>query len=77
MIWQQIIVAIVLQVISSLFRPKPESPNPATTEDLDVPTAQEGDSMRVIFGTPKMQNSNIVYYSAVSTKAVKSKGGKK
>lgn len=44
---------------------------------LDIPTAEEGGSIPVCFGTNRMTQSNVTWYGDPSTKKIKSKGGKK
>ena len=51
--------------------------SPSTLEDFDVPTAEDGKQMPVIFGTVTLKSSNIVWYGDLDYKEVKeSSGGK-
>lgn len=54
--------------------PKPTSPQAGTFE---APTAEEGRSIPVLFGTRDITSVNVVWYGNTDTKAVKKKGGKK
>jgi len=75
--WNFVIAAVVSLVIVYATRPKPETPQAATLEQFDVPTAQAGRSIPVLFGTKEIGNHNCVWYGDIRTKAIKSKGGKK
>lgn len=66
-------VKLVIAVgLSLLLAPKPQSSNanPATKEDFDVPTAEDGKEMPVIFGEIIVQSSNIVWYGDLKSVAV-------
>lgn len=57
--------------------PKPQSRPPAGLGGLQVPTAKEGGSIPVLFGTRELKGPNCVWYGDLSTSAVKKSGGKK
>lgn len=66
-------------VISIVFMPRPQSqaaPKP-TSDDIEVPTAEEGKPMPVAFGTPTIKAPNCVWWGDLYLKAIKAKGGKK
>lgn len=52
--------------------------NPSTLEDFDVPTAEDGKQMPVIFGVVTLQSSNIVGYFDLDTEEIREEasGGK-
>ncbi|QBQ71189.1 tail assembly structural protein [Shewanella phage S0112] len=71
-----IIYAIVVIVLAFALRPKPPSPTPPSLNDLDVPTAEQGKPIPVVFGTYVVQSPNIVWYGDLGYNAIKSGGGK-
>ena len=77
--WQQLIVSIALGLLSSLLTPKPKvnTPKPAGLGDFDVPVAEVGKSIPVLFGTRELKNMNVIWYGHLKTVAIKKKGGKK
>lgn len=68
------IMMIVSYALQAAMAPKPQKPTPGK---LDTPTAQEGDSIPVVFGTVVIKQSNIIWYGDARTVAIRSKGGKK
>lgn len=78
--WQQLIISFVLMVISSMLQAaamkKVEQKVPEAGK-LDIPSAEEGGSIPVIFGTVMTKNSNVVWYGDPNTTPIKSKGGGK
>lgn len=77
MVWNFIIQFVITLVVSYALRPKPEAPTPSSLGDLQVPVAEEGLPIPVLFGTRDIRGPNVVWYGDFSTVAVKSKGGKK
>lgn len=69
-----VVMMVVSYAISQSMQPKPQKP---VAGQLDVPTAEEGGSIPVCFGTNVCKQSNIIWYGDAGTKAIKSKGGKK
>lgn len=76
--WPQLVYAIVMMIVSYAISvsmaPKPETPEAGK---LDVPTADEGGTISVIFGTVLKKDCNVVWYGDPSQQAIKSGGGKK
>lgn len=70
-------VAAISAVVSYLLMPKPTIASPAAAESVDVPTANEGAPIPVLFGTRMIKGANVVWYGDVKAKAIKKKGGKK
>lgn len=75
-------VSMVVGVASALLRPAsptPSSPKPATLNDIDVPTAEDGRPVPVLFGTRWVEGINVLWYGDLATEPVKetSKGGGK
>ena len=76
-IWVQIAVMIVAAVVSYALTPKPPQPKPAALQDFDVPTAEEGRPIPVIFGTCWIKGANCLWYGDLTAEPIRSKGGKK
>ena len=57
--------------------PKQENAKPAGLGDFEVPTAEIGREIPVIFGTVKMESPNVVWTGDLRTVPIKSSGGKK
>ncbi len=72
--WEQIIYYIIVAIIAIAVAPKPPKPRPATLEDFDIPTAEEGRPVPVVFGTVKVTGPNVLWYGDLSTNKIK-KGG--
>jgi len=78
--WDDLIyIAILLATtaLSMALAPKPPKPKPAVLSDFDVPTAEEGRPIPVVFGTVTVKGANVIWYGDLGTKAIKKKGGKK
>lgn len=71
-----IIVNIVLTAAAYALMPRQKPPN-AEAGKLEVPTAEEGSSVPVVYGTVTMKSPNIVDYFRSSTIPIQSEGGKK
>lgn len=72
----QLGLLIVSAIIQAALAPKPPKPTPGTLEDFDVPIAEEGIEVPVVFGTVWLRGPNILWYGDMRTSAVKSKSGK-
>ena len=79
-IWDDIIYAVVMMVISAaisyLAAPRPER-NDAVVGKLDVPTAEAGKNIPVVFGDMLLKDSNVIDYFDPQTRAISSGGGGK
>lgn len=79
--WQQIIYALVMMIISAVLQAatqKQVKPKEPEKGELDTPTADEGGTIGVVFGTVIKKNSNVIWYGDASTTPIKSDaGGKK
>ena len=76
MIWAQIAVSIALSLISSALTPNPKPPPPAGIDEVDVPLAEAGDDIPVIFGEMLITNYNTVTYGRLRVSPIRKKGGK-
>ena len=74
--WWMLAVFIVSLVISFAL-PRPHTQKPAALTTVSGPTAEVGKSIGVLFGTRDLTDPNCVWYGAVRTVPIKSKGGKK
>lgn len=72
-----IAIIIVSQVVTAALQPKPEKPKAAALSEFDVPTAEEGRAVPVIFGTVWVKGPNVIWYGDLRTTAIRKKGGKK
>ena len=80
MVFMSLLYALVMMVISyaiqMILMPRPEN-NDAVVGDMDVPTAEDGKTIPVVFGTILLKDSNIIDYFDAQAEAIKSDGGKK
>lgn len=60
--WEQLLIALVVTVISFLIRPKPKKEKPAAVEDLKLPTAEAGRPIPVLFGRITTASANVLWY---------------
>jgi len=78
MAWQAIIANILVSLFMSIiFRPKSNTPPPAGISEIQLPTAEEGREIPVLFGCRYIRGANVVWYGDLKTTPIKSKGGKK
>lgn len=77
MAWWYIVAAIAAAVIAYKNIPKPQSTPPLGLEDVKIPTAKEGASIPVIFGTKMIRSPNVVWYGDLRVVAIRKKAGKK
>jgi len=75
--WWQVVLWVVSTVISYALQPKLQAPKPAGLGDFQVPTAEEGREIPVLFGSRDINGPNVVWYGDLRTVPVKKKGGKK
>lgn len=75
--WWYLVVYALALVVSYSMMPKPESRPPAGLGDFQVPTAEVGREIPVLFGRRKLEGPNVVWYGHLRTVAIKKKGGKK
>ena len=77
--WQLIGWWLVTSIISYALRPKPviQTPTPATIDEFDAPTAEDGREIPVLFGTREIEGSNVVWYGDLRTEEIKQDVGKK
>lgn len=76
MFWYAV-VFIAAFALSYAMQPKPQNARPAGLGDFNVPTAEEGREIPVLFGTRDIRGPNVVWYGHLRTEAIRKKGGKK
>lgn len=76
MSWVYIAIFTASIAISLALAPKPPSRRPPSLSEIDVPTAEEGKPIPVVFGTVVVQSPNVVWYGDLAYRPVKTKGGK-
>jgi len=76
--WEQLIVAIVLMIVSSMMtsaaKPNINTPEPGK---LDTPTAEEGKDIPVVFGTEVIKDANVCWYGDSNAVEIHYSGGGK
>lgn len=75
--WIFIAFAVAFVAGGLLMQPKPQHLPPAGLGDFNVPTAEEGREIPVLFGTRELEGPNVVWYGDFYAEAIKKKGGKK
>lgn len=75
--WWWVAAWVVSAIVSIALAPKPENAHPAGLDQFNVPTAEVGREIPVLFGTRIIKASNTVWYGDLVTKAIRKKGGKK
>jgi hypothetical protein len=72
-----LVILLVAAYVAASLAPKPPEPKPAALSDFDIPVAEEGRPIPVVFGTVTVTGPNVLWYGDLGTQAIKSKGGKK
>ncbi len=73
MLWY-LVVFIASVLVSAAVTPKPEKPKPSGLNDIQVPTAEPGRAIPIIFGTVLIKDPNTVWYGDLSTRPIRSSG---
>ena len=74
--WGYLAVFALALVVSYVMAPKPESRPPAGLGDFNVPTAEVGREIPVLFGTRAVSGPNVVWYGHLRVVPIRKKGGK-
>jgi hypothetical protein len=61
MFWN-IVIGIASFLLNLLLMPKPQDKVPASLEDFDIPVAEEGIEIPVVFGTVNIKSPKVVWY---------------
>ncbi len=70
MFWN-IIIGLVSFALQMVLAPKPQDAKPASLEDFDAPTAEEGREIPVLFGTREIKGPNVTWFGALGLSAIK------
>ena len=73
--WAQILVWVITTVIGALLTPRPPKPAAATPGNLNVPVAESGKAIPVLFGTRVIRQANVVWYGDVKTTEIRQSSG--
>lgn len=71
--WGFLIKLAIMVVLAYVLRPKPVSirpPKAAGIEEFEVPTAEEGRPIQVLFGKKRMKGPNVVWYGDLKADAI-------
>lgn len=74
--WEYLLVFIVAMAISAALAPKPIPPKPAAIQDFEIPTAEEGRPIPVVFGTVLIKGPNVVWWGDLRSRAIRTSSGK-
>ena len=74
--WIYIIELIVALILIVAFTPKPKNAQPASLQDFDVPTAEDGREVIDICGTVWIDDPNVIWYGDLSTAPIRGDSGK-
>lgn len=75
--WWYIAVFAVALIGIAKNMPSPQNAPPPGLGDIKLPTAQDGRTVPVLFGTKIIEGPNFAWYGDLRTVAIKKKGGKK
>lgn len=74
--WFMLVVMVVSALVSYSMAPKQQPPPPAALQDFNVPTAEEGRAIPVVFGTVYITGPNVIWYGHLRARPVRTKSGK-
>lgn len=70
------IIMIIIAILSYVLRPKPPTPKPATLEEFELPSPDEGTPQRVIFGERRKKEWEILWFGDLRNAKIKTSSGK-
>lgn len=73
----QIVIMLVSSYVAWALAPKPPAPKSSTLDDFDVPKAEEGTPIGVVFGSVIIKAPTLVWWGDLSTEKIKTKSSKK
>ena len=75
----QIVASLALTAISYVLAPRPKTtlPTAAGLDAFNLPTAEEGRPIPVVFGTVLLRGPNVVWAGDLKVDPIRSSGGKK
>lgn len=77
--WEYLIILVVTTLVVTALAPKlpNNTPTPSSAGDFDVPVAEEGRPIPVVFGTVRITGPNVLWYGDLSSEPIYSSGGSK
>lgn len=69
--WLTLALAVVSVALNLLLAPRPKPPKPEAAKDLELPTAEAGRPIPVVFGTMTVKGLNILWYGEKSSRISK------
>lgn len=75
--WWTFVVFTVAFALSFAIRPKTQNMKPSAVNDFEIPTAEVGRPIPVLFGSRKISAPNVVWWGDLRIVAIEKKGGKK
>ena len=57
-----LLISLAINVVAYLLMPKPKAPKPEAAKQSDVPTADAGKPIPVVFGTVTVSAVNVLWY---------------
>lgn len=74
--WEYLIIFIISLVVCYAMAPKVATPKPSSLSDMNIPTAEPGACVPVIFGTRLISSTNTVWYGDLRYEPIKTESGK-
>lgn len=73
--WQMFLLFLVTTIAGELLRPKPKfgSPTPSALGDFQLPTAEYGRAVPVVYGECHLKGPNVTWYGDLKTVAIREK----
>jgi len=71
--WWIVAAVVALEIVAYLIMPKPKGPKPPSAQDLEMPTAEAGRPIPVVFGTITVKSPNVLWYGNPGVKRFKVK----
>ena len=71
-----LIIFVIGLFVAFAMQPKPIQPPPPSLDDMQIPTAEPGRPIPVIFGTRLVKAPNVVWYGDLKYSAVRTSSGK-
>lgn len=71
MSWEYIVILLVSTLISVALAPKPAKPTPATLEDFEFPTAEEGTPQIIVFGDVWIDGWQVLAFGNLRTEPIR------
>jgi hypothetical protein len=69
--WASVIYFVVTTILTIALAPRPPTPRSASLTDFTLPTAEQGRSIPIIFGTVNITGANCVWYGDLTTSNIK------